>query len=71
METILNIIQWVKENYITLAAIYGSLVAVATLIVKLTPSQKDDNILAMIVAFFNHFSTENPKGSVVVPPKSI
>ncbi len=43
-----------------LAAI-GALVTCASVIVRLTPSQKDDAILAKVIAFLDHFSVVAPK----------
>jgi hypothetical protein len=48
---------WILEHWADLLAIYGGLVAVATVIVKLTPSTKDNEILDKIIKFFDHFST--------------
>lgn len=42
-------------------AILGALVAAATVIVKITPSQKDDSVLAKVVGVLNWLSTVNPK----------
>jgi len=42
-------------------AILGGLVGVATIIVKITPSQKDDTLLAKVVGVLNWLSTVNPK----------
>jgi hypothetical protein len=38
-------------------AIYGGIVAVCTTIVKLTPSTKDDAVLAKIIKIVDYFST--------------
>ena len=54
-------INYVIAHYQDFFAILGGLVAVATLIVKLTPSQKDDAILGYVVKFLDYFSTVNPK----------
>ena len=51
----------ISELLIQASALYGAVVLIATQIVKWTPSQKDDAILAKIVEFLNHFSTVNPK----------
>lgn len=47
---------WLVENWETIFAIWGMLVAFCTAIVKLTPTQKDDNILAKIVKWADVFS---------------
>lgn len=51
----------IKELLVQASAIYGAVVIIATAIVKLTPSQKDDAILAKVIAFLDMFSTVNPK----------
>jgi hypothetical protein len=52
---------WILEHWADLLAIYGGLVAIATIIVKLTPSTKDNEILDKIIKFFDHFSTSFTK----------
>ena len=48
---------WLLENWETIFAIYGMLVAFCTAVVKLTPTQKDDAFLAKIVKWCDVFST--------------
>lgn len=48
---------WVVEHWADLLAIYGGVVAVATIIVRLTPSTKDNEILDKIIKFLDKFST--------------
>ncbi len=38
----------------------GALVVCASTIVKLTPSLKDDAVLAKVIKFLDHFSVFNP-----------
>lgn len=56
-----NLLPWVATHWVDILAVYGAVVGVATMIVGLTPSTRDDAILAKIVGFLNHFSTLNPK----------
>lgn len=49
-------IDWILENWVNIAAAWGMLVALCTIIVKATPTQKDDNILAKIVKWADVFS---------------
>ena len=49
-------IDWILENWVNIAAAWGMLVALCTVIVKATPTQKDDNILAKIVKWADVFS---------------
>ncbi len=39
----------------------GAVVTCATVIVKLTPSQEDDALLAKVIKFLDYFSVVNPK----------
>ena len=48
---------WLAEHLEDLLAIYGALVAISTIIVKWTPSVKDDEFLAKVIKFFDKFST--------------
>jgi hypothetical protein len=49
------------QNYIGIGfTVVGALVTAATVIVKLTPSQTDDNILAKIVKVLDWLSVVNP-----------
>jgi hypothetical protein len=56
-----NIITWINAHWSNIFAVIGAAVTFATVVVKITPSQKDDAILAKVVAFLNWFSTVNPK----------
>lgn len=47
---------WLLENWEHIAAGFGMLVAFCTAIVKMTPTQKDDNILAKITKWADVFS---------------
>ena len=48
--------EWLLENWDTIFAAWGMLVAVCTAIVKLTPTQKDDTVLAKVVKWADVFS---------------
>lgn len=50
-------LDWIFNHWADLLAIYGAIVAICSTIVKLTPSQKDDNIWAKIIKILDHFST--------------
>jgi len=43
--------EWLEANWVNLVAIVGGIVTSASLIVKMTPTQKDDAILAKVIAF--------------------
>ena len=50
------ILDWLVANWEHIAAGFGMLVAFCTTIVKMTPTQKDDNILAKIIKWADVFS---------------
>lgn len=62
---------WLVENWETIFAIWGMLVAVCTAIVKLTPTQKDDNVLAKIVKWADVFSVVFTKKDAEIIAKTL
>lgn len=56
---------WIMEHWKDILAIIGGVVAVASVIVKLTPSTKDDTVLAKIIKILAALSLYNPDGSLV------
>lgn len=55
------------QHYIGLFfEIFGAAVALASLIVKITPSQKDDAFLSKVVKVFDQLSIFNPNGKKIV-----
>jgi hypothetical protein len=54
-------IQFLNENYVAIFAIIGQVVTVASAIVALTPSTKDDEIVGKIASFISRFSVFNKK----------
>lgn len=61
----MEIITWLKMNWDSVLAIIGGVVSVATIIVKLTPTPKDDNALATLIRILSVFSLVNPDGSFI------
>ena len=57
MEFIIAGLTWLWTHKEGIMAIYGSIVAICTIIVKWTKTEKDDTWLAKIVAFLDNFST--------------
>ena len=49
-------IDFVKDNYLEIFAAVGVFLTFATAVAKLTPTPKDDKIVAKAVKFFNFFS---------------
>jgi hypothetical protein len=49
-------LQWMVDHHLEVVAGFGYLVALASLVVKLTPTPKDDAVLAKVVATLQAFS---------------
>jgi hypothetical protein len=65
MEVILNIIAWFKANSLELASLITSIIGVASIIVKLTPTLKDDEFLKKVIKFIGKYialDKYGPKG---------
>ena len=58
-------ISWLQANGEDVLAIIGAVVTVASIIVKLTPTQKDDAFLAKVIKILSALSLFNPDGSLV------
>lgn len=56
---ILQIYQWVQNNWVDIVQLYGAIVAVASIIVKLTPTLKDDTWLLNVVKFLGRYIALN------------
>lgn len=48
---------WIIANWENILAVYGGVVALCTTIVKITPSIKDDAVLAKVLKVIDFFST--------------
>lgn len=55
----MEIINWIKANWTDLLAIYTGLVTVASIIVKFTPTLKDDTWLLSFIKFMSKFIALN------------
>lgn len=53
--------EFIQANWTSILAVYGAVVVLASLIVKLTPSTRDDEILGKVVRFLDNFSTASVK----------
>lgn len=49
-------IDWILNHWVDLLAIYGAIVAICSTIVKITPTQKDDDVWAKILKILDKFS---------------
>ena len=56
--------EWITTHWKDILAIIGGMVTVCSIIVKLTPTQKDDNILAKVIKVLSFFGLFNPDGSM-------
>lgn len=61
----IQLINWCTQHWQDVLAIIGGVVSVATIIVKLTPTQKDDAVLGKIIAVLSALSLVNTDGSFV------
>ena len=59
-------VDWIIQHYDEVFEAVGYIVTACTILVKLTPTQKDDAILAKIVKILDVFSVVNPNGTKVV-----
>ena len=64
-------LNWILNHWQDILAIYGGLVAVSTVIVKWTKTDKDDKILNKIIAFFDLFSTAFSKSDKELLEKAV
>ena len=56
--------EWITAHWKDILAVIGGVVAVASLIVKLTPTQKDDTFLAKVIKVLSALGLFNPDGSI-------
>lgn len=59
MEFISALITYIKDNWLDIVTIYTSIVGVASIVVKLTPTLKDDDVLKGIVRFLGKYVALN------------
>lgn len=55
----MDIIVWFQANWQSLVAIYTGLVTVASIVVKLTPTLKDDDALKGVIKFVGKYIALN------------
>lgn len=56
--------EFITEHWKDILAIIGGIVTVASLIVKITPTQKDDTFLAKVIKILSALGIFNPDGSI-------
>jgi hypothetical protein len=59
MGNVLGVIAWFQANWQSIASVIAYLIAGASIIVKLTPTLKDDNILLGIIKFLGKWIALN------------
>lgn len=57
--------EWITAHWEDILAIIGAVVTAASLIVKITPTQKDDAFLAKVIKVLAALSLFNPDGKMV------
>jgi hypothetical protein len=55
----MNIITWLQTNWLQIAQAIAAIIGAASIIVKLTPGLKDDNILLGIIKFLGKYIALN------------
>lgn len=58
-------IDWIMAHWKDILAVIGGVVTVCSIIVKLTPTQKDDVVLAKIIKVLAALGLFNPDGSMI------
>ena len=58
-------IDWIMAHWKDILAVIGGVVTVCSIIVKLTPTQKDDTVLAKIIKILAALGLFNPDGSMI------
>jgi len=56
---IANIIGYVQNHWLEIVSVYTSIVGLASIIVKLTPSLKDDDVLKGVIRFVGKYIALN------------
>lgn len=57
--------EWITNNWTNILAVFGAAVGLATAIVKWTPTQKDDTVLAIVIKVLSALSLCNADGSFI------
>jgi len=52
---------WIVENYKDILAWIGGIVSAASIIVKLTPTTKDDGVIDFVIKILDYFSVVQTK----------
>ncbi len=52
----MNIFVWIKENWAYIVSALAGIIFVSSIIVRLTPTTKDDSFMRKVINFLDHFS---------------
>lgn len=55
---------WITAHWKDILAIIGGVVTISSIIVKLTPTPKDDGVLKKIIVILSALGLFNPDGSI-------
>lgn len=58
-------LEWLKENYDNICVVITALITFCSVVVKVTPTDKDDKILSKIISILDTFSIFNPNNKEV------
>ena len=67
MDKIMAIVGWVQANWVNILSAITSIIGTASIIVKLTPTLKDDNVLLGIVKFLGKYIALNTQTPTTRP----
>ena len=57
----MELVKWVQANWSDIVQVYLMIIGLASIIVKLTPTLKDDDFLKKIIAFLGKYVALNRK----------
>lgn len=63
----MGVITWIVAHWPELVGVLGALLSVASFVVALTPSPKDDEVVRKIMAFLSFLQPKNAPGTVKAP----
>jgi len=55
----MNIIEWLQTNWTNISTVIAYIIAIASIIVKLTPTLKDDDMLKGVIRFVGKYIALN------------
>ena len=70
----MNIINWIISNWAYILSGICGVIVVASIVVKLTPTTKDDSFMGKVISFIDHFSivkTANDKKMIEIAKETL